>query len=672
MWGRQGDSEKTPTTRALTTLSDLLKPAEWDRLSETDRATALSAYPALDVPAVSLTGARLEPEMATRLQRWVAGIAGRGFQPEVTAGVRAWLESQAADTHLFVGGRIAQGRTSLVLTLAREAMAKRPAPPEYFYGPDPDAFDTPLLLTLPSGGAQPFAEALVATLSACGEQWDKPTRQQAVATAFDTFQSKAPGQAWDYIGKLREAVAQAATGDGDFPFGDDTPLTVVTRPQTTDGGAPAVFASMLQDDLNESLLRANGGVLVLPALNIDVNTLTTTLLNRYVKVRDDAKQPVPLNVRLVMIGTEDGYRALLSASDDMSRVFRREVWCNDTTSWTRNVEAAYAALSDGAARRYDLPAFDPGAVARLIEEGARRSGGLNRSRLSTDLMLLHDLAVEAGELARARGGASVIGGDITEALNRRRSLQSATALQVREAIMTGESMTPTSGAAVGQINGLGIFEWHPYEASFAVPMRISATVSPGRDERVLDIEQEAQQADADHVRGAMTMEGYLTHRYSEQRPLSVIIRIRFEQEHGGTGGDSASAAQLFTLLSALAQQPIRCSLAVTGAVGQYGEIQPIGGVNTKIDGFWEVCRMRYQQGERPEGGYGVLIPTVNARDLMLRPEVAASIANEGWFHIWPVATVDEAIPLLMGMPAATVHQRVEQRLKRFHQMARSR
>jgi hypothetical protein len=671
MWGRQGDTEKTLMSGALTALSDLLKPAQWDRLSEAERTAALSAYPSLNVPAVSATGARLDAEMATRLQRWVAGIVGRGFQPEVTAGVRAWLESQASDTHLFVGGRIAQGRTSLVLTLAREAMAKRPAPPEYFYGPDPDSFDTSLLLTLPSGGAQPFAEALVATLSACGEQWDKPTRQQAVSAAFDTFQSKAPGQAWDYISQLRAAVGQAAAGDGDFPFGDDTPLQMVTRPQTTDG-APVVFASMLQDDLNESLLRANGGVLVLPALNIDVNALTTTLLNRSIKARDDAKQPVPLNVRLVMIGTEDGYRALLSASDDMSRVFRREVWCNDTVPWTRETEAAYAALVDGAARRYDLPAFDPGAVARLIEEGSRRSGGLNRSRVSTDLMLLHDLAVEAGEVARARGGASTIGGDITEALNRRRAVQSATSRQVREAIMTGESMTPTSGSAVGQINGLGIFEWHPYEASFAVPMRISATVSPGRDERVLDIEQEAQQADADHVRGAMTMEGYLTHRYSDHRPLSVIIRIRFEQEHGGTGGDSASAAQLFTLLSALAQQPIKCSLAVTGAVGQYGEIQPIGGVNTKIDGFWEVCRMRYQQGERPEGGYGVLIPTVNARDLMLRPEVAASIANEGWFHIWPVATVDEAIPLLMGVPAAQLHQRVEQRIKRFHQMARSR
>src|SRR5262249_41108581 len=124
--------------------------------------------------------------------------------------------------------------------------------------------------------------------------------------------------------------------------------------------------------------------------------------------------------------------------------------------------------------------------------------------------------------------------------------------------------------------------------------------------------------------GAMTMEGFLAYRYGQDQPLSVLARIRFEQEHGATGGDSASAAELFALLSALAQAPIRRSLCVTGAVGQYGEIQPIGGVNTKIEGFWELCRARRAQGEQPQGGYGMLIPAVNARDLMLRPEVAAS------------------------------------------------
>jgi predicted ATP-dependent protease len=208
------------------------------------------------------------------------------------------------------------------------------------------------------------------------------------------------------------------------------------------------------------------------------------------------------------------------------------------------------------------------------------------------------------------------------------------------------------------------------EGSFAVPIRISATVSLAREEQLVDIERASDQADADHVRGEMTMEGYLANRYGQDRPINMAARIRFEQEHGATGGDSGSAAALFALLSALALVPLRRSLAVTGAVGQYGEIQPIGGVNTKIEGFWEICRARRAQGEQaPNGGYGVLIPAVNTRDLMLRPDVADSIAGEGWFHVWPISTVDEGLALLTGLPAEAVHARVEQRLKRFHELA---
>jgi predicted ATP-dependent protease len=167
----------------------------------------------------------------------------------------------------------------------------------------------------------------------------------------------------------------------------------------------------------------------------------------------------------------------------------------------------------------------------------------------------------------------------------------------------------------------------------------------------------------------MTMEGYLANRYGQDRPVSLSARIRFEQQHGGTGGDSASAAELFALLSALAQVPIRRSVAVTGAVGQYGEIQPIGGVNTKIEGFFDLCRARRAAGEQPVGGYGAIIPAVNTRDLMLRPDVAYAIAQEGWFSIWPINWVDEGIPLLMGVPADQIHARVNDRLKRFYELA---
>jgi predicted ATP-dependent protease len=258
---------------------------------------------------------------------------------------------------------------------------------------------------------------------------------------------------------------------------------------------------------------------------------------------------------------------------------------------------------------------------------------------------------------------------VLAALNRRRALQGANAQRVREAILSGQANTPTTGAAIGQINGLGIYEFHPSEGNFAVPTRISATVSPGRDARLLDIEREAEQADADHVRGEMTIEGYLAQRYGQERPLRLVARVRFEQEHGTTGGDSASGALLYALLSALARVPLRYSCAVTGAVGQHGELQPIGGVNTKIEGFWELCRLRRAQGEQAEHGYATIIPAVNARDLMLRDEVAASIANEGWFRVWPVSTVDEALTILTGLPAAQIHARVEQRLQQFHNAA---
>ncbi|HEX8035115.1 MAG TPA: S16 family serine protease, partial [Ktedonobacterales bacterium] len=189
-------------------------------------------------------------------------------------------------------------------------------------------------------------------------------------------------------------------------------------------------------------------------------------------------------------------------------------------------------------------------------------------------------------------------------------------------------------------------------------------------ERIVDIEREAAAADPNHVRGLLTMEGYLTHRYGQNRRLSIVARVRFEQEHGATGGDSASAAELFALISALAQVPLRRSLAVTGAVGQYGEIQPIGGVNTKIAGFWEICRARRAQGEQSDGGYGVIIPATNTRDLMLHPEIAASIANEGWFHILPISTVDEGLTLLTGLPAQSIHDRVEQRLHQFSELSK--
>ncbi|HEX5156764.1 MAG TPA: AAA family ATPase [Ktedonobacterales bacterium] len=505
-------------------------------------------------------------------------------------------------------------------------------------------------------------------------------RGTLVTKIMDIVTSAAPSDgARAYVAKLTAALQQLASKGDDLPFAEDSIPTahVTPTPDSLPGGsagkgAPVVVASLGQTDLSDALLRANGGVLILAATDtLDSstwNSLSTALRNRSLLLKP-GWPPIPLSAHVVMIGSNSSYAALVNNTEDFSRIFRYEIWCNYDTEWKRESEATYAALAAGVSARHSLPAFDPTGVARLVEEGARRVDGLQRTRLSTDLLLLHDLALQAGRVAKARSAATTSGQDVDNALFQRRQLQTGSAERVRYAILSGQEMTATFGAAMGQINGLGIYEVHPSEGSFAVPMRISAIVSVGKDYSLLDVERGAEQADAEHIRGLMTMEGYLANRYGQDRPVSLSARIRFEQQHGGTGGDSASAAELFALLSALAQVPIRRSVAVTGAVGQYGEIQPIGGVNTKIEGFFDLCRARRAAGEQPVGGYGAVIPAVNTRDLMLRPDVAYAIAQEGWFSIWPINWVDEGIPLLMGVPADQIHARVNDRLKRFYELA---
>lgn len=698
--------------RALSTVDELLRRADWERLGEAERTQLLAPYAGHAAPGRDASAGSGSPDRTAdlRLQDWVAQLVATRLQPEVAAVIRDWLATAPPDGHLYIGGRRGQGRTSLAASLAREAMRQRPSPPDYCYVPDAAALDKPVLLALPKATGSPFMKALFGALSQICQGWSSsdgsddggqggsngsngssatpaqtPDRRTLIATALDSAQSSAPDAAKGYLAQLRAALEALIPSDDGPPFcsGDSVPAGHVT-PVPDDAldangaplpsGAPVISASLAQADLTDMLMRANGGVLILQAADVaDANTWGTLAgaLRLGQLTLKAGFPPLPLNVRVVLVGSGDVYNALDSNSDDFGRLFRYEAWCNYDAVWTREIEAAYAALADGVASRHGLPKLDASGVARLIEECARRTDGLNRSRLTTSLLIPHDIAVEAGRLAQAKALPATTGAEVDGAVARRRTLQSVNQQRVLDAIITGEEITPTTGTAIGQINGLGVYEAHPSEGSFAVPMRISATASPGRDEKLVDVEAVASAADASHVRGALTAEGYLHYRYAQDQQIRAAIRIRFEQEHGGTGGDSASAASVFALLSALAHVPIRCSLAVTGAVGQYGELQPIGGVNTKIEGFWALCRARRAAGEVPtEGGYGVLIPAVNARDLMLHPEVAHSIATEGWFHVWGISTIDDGLPLLMGVPAATIHSRVEARLKRFDELVR--
>ncbi len=693
--GAREQKEKIASgSRALSSPAELLQHAAWEGLDEGNRASLLRSFPSFPSAAVSESSNGPADFRSSDVQDWVAGLVANSFQQEAAQIIGAWLEDSAPDAHLYVGGSTGQGRRSLVASLSRQALSHRAAPPDYCYVPDPNALDQAYLLVLPRGTGKVFARVIDQTLRAITSAWSAGEDQDdsqatsekkpgvpletVIGQSCDALASSSPEAGRAYVERLRNAFLALAAAAAELPASYDDMATWLVRSPGADAlagaqsGAPVVVGTLYQDKLDDLLVRANGGVLILPAMELVVvdnswPTLTAALTTHSHIVKA-GWPPLPLDVRVALVGDGAAYNALAAAPGEFARIFRYEAWCNADATWTQENEAAYAALADGVTRRHQLPAFGATGVARLVEEGSRRVEGLNRTHLTTDLFLLHDLALEAAHGARGRGATSTDGIDVETALQGRRARQSVTARRVREAILSGQEITPTSGSAIGQVNGLGIFEFHPPEGNFAVPIRISATVSPGGDERVLDIEQEADQADADHVRGEMTVEGYLAARYGQNHPIDLVARIRFEQEHGTLGGDSASGGLLFALLSALAEAPIRYSYAVTGAVGQYGELQPIGGVNTKIEGFFELCQLRRSQGEQPEGGYGVIIPAVNGRDLMLRSDVARSIAEEGWFHVWPVSTVDEAMTLLTGLPAAELNSKVEKRLARFYEI----
>jgi hypothetical protein len=712
---KPGQTPTAGSAGALSAIEDLRRSAAWTQLSDADRASLLSVFTPFPAGAAASGGdAASASATSVALQEWVAGLVTPALQVEAAQIIRGWLEDATPAAHLFIGGAYGQGRTSLVATLARQVMAKRPSTVDYCYVPDTTALDQAYLLTLPLGLGKDFAGAIDRALRMLTSAWNAdtsddddnnnqqpanaqangaqangaqangqrpPTKSDIVAAAFGDLDAAKFNPVRDYLTKLRTTFEAFAAANMDLSVSYDdlaTWLVKGTRGQNSaqdqwegNPGAPVVVGSLVRDKLDDLLIRANGGVLIMQAsdvLGVDGAwpALSVALASQTLSIKS-TWPPLPLTARVALVGDGPTYNALANASGGFTSIFRYETWINGSISWTPRAEATYAALADGATRYNNLPLFDPSGVAKLVEEGARRGDGMNRGFLIADLVTLRDIAVDAGRQALARSASATSGADVITAMQRRRRLQGATAQRVREAILSGQANTPTTGSAIGQINGLGVYEFHPPEGNFAVPTRISATVSAGKDERLLDIEREADQADADHVRGEMTIEGYLANRYGQTRPLHLVARIRFEQEHGTTGGDSASGAILFALLSALSQIPIQFSRAVTGAVGQYGELQPIGGVNTKIEGFWTLCRSRRAQGEQSPNGYGVIIPTVNSRDLMLPDEVAEAIINEGWFHIWPVSTVDEALAILTGHPVNELHARVEKRLQQFYQ-----
>jgi lon-related putative ATP-dependent protease len=438
-----------------------------------------------------------------------------------------------------------------------------------------------------------------------------------------------------------------------------------------------------------ALHRANGGYLLIDVRKVLLSPFAWEALKRAIKTREIRieamgessgfsmvstqtldPEPIPLDVRVVLFGDRELYYMLSAADPDFWRLFKVQADFDDSIARSTENDHAYARLIASIVKEHGLKPFDASGVARLIDEGARLAD--DRDKLSIEIGRIADIAREAdywsGEAKRKVTARQDVARAIDEQIQRSDRLRD----RAQETIARGVVLLDTDGAQVGQINGLSVLQLGSF--SFGRPSRITARVRLGSG-RVTDIEREAKLGGALHSKGVMILWGFLAGRYALDVPLALAATLVFEQSYGGVDGDSASAAELMALLSALSEQPIKQSLAVTGSINQWGEIQAIGGVNEKIEGFFDICRER-GLNERQ----GVLIPKSNVQHLMLREDVVEA-ARHRQFSIYPIASIDEGIEILTGIkagergpegrfPAGTVNRLVEDKLRTFAERAR--
>jgi lon-related putative ATP-dependent protease len=406
-----------------------------------------------------------------------------------------------------------------------------------------------------------------------------------------------------------------------------------------------------------ALHRANGGCLILDARKVLINpfaydTLKRCLRSGRVRVESAAEslgwsstttlepEPIPLDVKVVLIGEPILYYLLNFYDPEFSELFRVAADFDTRMDRDGSGTGLFARLIATVAGNAGLRPLDRSAVARVIEHGARLAG--DADKLTTHMDTIEDLLREADFWAGESGAATIGAGEVQKAIDAKVFRSDRLRALILEEIRRGTIVIETEGARVGQVNGLAVIQLNQF--AFGKPSRISCRVRLGKGE-VVDIEREVALGGPLHSKGVMILASYLSSRYAKEQPLSLAATLVFEQSYGGVEGDSASSAELYALISALAEIPIRQSLAVTGSVDQQGRVQAIGGVNEKIEGFFDVCAARGLTGAE-----GVLIPAANVRHLMLRSDVVDA-CRAGRFRVFPVATIDQGIEILTGMPA---------------------
>jgi lon-related putative ATP-dependent protease len=434
-----------------------------------------------------------------------------------------------------------------------------------------------------------------------------------------------------------------------------------------------------------SIHRANGGFLVLRAVDVlsapsSWRALERALRSGRIEIEGAADpetpaptllpEPIPLDVKVVVIGTPELYRLLHEVDADFPALFKVNVDFVPDVDWTDEAVQGYAALVSRLVRDRGLAHLDRAAVARVVEHSARLQE--HQRKLSTRLGEIADLVTEASFWASEAGRDVVTERDVAQAIRKRRYRSNYLEERAREAVAEGRVRIDVQGGRVGQVNGVSMMDLG--DLAFGIPSRITASISPGRG-AVQSIEREVELSGPIHAKGVLTLAGYLASAHAQEAPLALAATITFEQSYGEVEGDSASAAELAALLSALAGVPIDQGIAVIGSVDQWGQLQAVGSVTEKIEAFFAGCKALGLTGRQ-----GVIIPSANRLHLMLDDEVIENVAA-GRFHVWAIATVDDALPLLVGLPAGrpgpdgrypegSVHGLVAARLQRYAELAR--
>jgi lon-related putative ATP-dependent protease len=405
-----------------------------------------------------------------------------------------------------------------------------------------------------------------------------------------------------------------------------------------------------------SLIKANGGFLVLNLLDGAREpgvwpALKRSLKNKAMQIETYdpfylfnttglKPEPIDMDVKVVIISDSYIYYLLMSIDEDVPKIFKVRAEFDTVMDKDDRAIMQFAEFIRMKTKEEKLKPFDRGAVAALVEQAVREAG--RQEKISTGFPVLADIIREADYFAVRDNKKTVTAGNVEEAINARIYRTNMIEEKIQESIDRGSLMIDVDGAKVGQVNGLAVYSLGDY--MFGKPSRITASTSMGRA-GIINIERESDMSGNTHNKGVLILGGYLRGKYAQDKPLAISASIAFEQSYGGVDGDSASSTEIYALLSSISGVPVKQGIAVTGSVNQKGEIQPIGGVNQKIEGFFDCCRKKGLTGDQ-----GVMIPETNLKDLMVRKDIIDAV-KKGKFHVYSVKIVDEGIEILTGKPA---------------------